>query len=162
VKGGAVKLDDWLVFFHILGAIVWVGAVILMNAMIARASRAPDRAAVLRLSRELEWVGPRLIGPSALVVIGVGIWLVLKDEWVGFSQVWIWLSLVLVAISMIRNGVYAAPESKRISRLAEERGAEDHEVRGRFNRLVWFGRLDLLILVAVLWLMVFKPGAPSA
>jgi uncharacterized membrane protein len=157
-----VTLDDWLVFFHILGAIVWVGAVILTNAMIARASRAPDRAAVLRLSRELEWVGPRLIGPSALVVIGVGIWLVLIQEWSAFSQVWIWLSLVLVAVSMIRNGVYAAPEGKRISRLAEERGAEDQEVQRRFNRLVWLGRLDLLILVAVLWLMVFKPGAPSA
>jgi hypothetical protein len=52
-------------------------------------------------------------------------------------------------------------EGKRISRLAEQRGAEDHQVRRRLNRLLWLGRLDLLILVAVPWLMVFKPGGPA-
>ncbi len=124
----------------------------------ARASRAPDRAAVLRLSRELEWVGPRLIGPSALVVIGLGIWLVPVEEGLAFSQLWIWLSLVLLAVSMVQNGVYSAPEGKRIARLAEQRGAEDPEVRRRLSRQLWLGRLDLLILVVVLWLMVFKPG----
>ncbi len=156
-----MELHEWLMFFHILGAIVWVGAVILMNAMMTRASRSPDRTAVLRLAGELEWVGPRLIGPSAAVVIGLGIWLVFVEEGLAFSQLWIWLSLVLVAVTMAQNGVYSAPEGKRIARLAEERGAEDPEVRHRLNRLLWLARLDILILVAVLWLMVFKPGGPS-
>jgi uncharacterized membrane protein len=31
-----MELHDWLMFLHILGAIVWVGAIILMNAMMAR------------------------------------------------------------------------------------------------------------------------------
>ena len=63
-----MELHDWLMFFHILGAIVWVGAVILMNAMMARASRAPDRTAVLRLAGELEWgrsPAHRSIGPGS-------------------------------------------------------------------------------------------------
>jgi hypothetical protein len=51
-----------------------------MNVVMARASRDPDRTAVLRLARELEWVGPGLVGPSSLVVIGLGIWLVLLEE----------------------------------------------------------------------------------
>jgi len=156
-----VELHDWLMFFHILGAIVWVGAVILTNAMMARVGRGPDQTAVLRLASELEWVGPRVIGPSALVVIGLGIWLVPVEEGLAFSQLWIWLSLLLVAVTMLQNGIYSAPESKRIVRLAEERGAEDREVRRRLSRLLWLGRLDLLILVAVVWLMVFKPGGPS-
>jgi hypothetical protein len=74
--------------------------VIVQNAVMARASGAPDRTVVLRLAAELEWVGPWLIGPSSLVVIGLGIWLVLLVEWAGFSQLWIWLSLALVAVSM--------------------------------------------------------------
>jgi uncharacterized membrane protein len=101
--------------------------------------------------------GPWLIGPSSLVVIGLGIWLVLLEEWAAFSQLWIWLSLVLVAVSTAQ-GIYSGSESKRISRLADERGAEDGEVRDRLSRLLWLARLDMLILVAVLWLMVFKPG----
>lgn len=157
-----MELHEWLMFFHILAAIVWVGSVVLMNAMMARTSRSPDRAAAaLRLSRELEWVGPRVIGPSALVVIGLGVWLVPVEEDLAFSQLWIWLSIVLVAVTMVQNGIYSVPEGKRIARLAEERGAEDPGVRHRLSRLLWLGRLDLLILVAVLWLMVFKPGGPS-
>lgn len=85
MEGRDRGLHDWLMFFHILGAIVWVGAVILTNVMMGRASRAHDRATVLRLSRELEWVGPRLIGPSALAVIGLGIWLVPVEEDLSFS-----------------------------------------------------------------------------
>ena len=156
-----MELHEWLMFLHILAAIVWVGAVILMNAMMARASRAPDRIAVHRLARDLEWAGPRLIGPSAAMVIGLGIWLTLLEKDLAFSQLWIWVSLVLVAVSMVQNGIYSAPEGKRISRLADERGAEDREVRHRLNRLLWLARLDILILVAVLWLMVFKPGGPA-
>ncbi len=104
---------------------------------------------------------PRLIGPSALVVIALGIWLVPVEEDLSFSQPWIWLSLVLVAVTMVQNGIYSAPEGKRIARLAEERGPEDREVRRRLSRLLWLGRLDVLILVVVLWLMVFKPGGPT-
>jgi uncharacterized membrane protein len=155
-----VGLHDWLMFFNILGAIVWVGAVILMTAMTERANRAPDGAAVLRLSRDLEWVGPWLIGTSSAVVIGAGIWLVFVEEGSAFSQLWLVLSLVLVGLSMV-EGIWSGPEGKRIARLAEERGAEDRDVRSRLKRLLWGGRLDLMILVAVLWLMVFKPGGPA-
>jgi hypothetical protein len=83
---------------------------------------------------------------------------VLLEEWADFSQLWIWLSLVLVAASTI-VGIYSGSEGKRISRLADERGAEDGGVRDRLRRLLWLARLDMLILVVVLWLMVFKPGA---
>ncbi len=153
-------LHDWLMFFHILGAIVWVGAVILMNAIMARASRDPDRTAVLRLSRELEWVGPWLIGTSSAVVIGAGIWLVFVEEGLAFSQLWIWLSLALVALSSAQ-GIYSGTEGKHVLRLSEERGAEDRDVLRRLHRLLWLARLDIVILVAVLWLMVFKPGGPA-
>ncbi len=153
-------LHDWLMFFHILGAIVWVGAVVLMNAIMARASRDRDRTAVLRLSRELEWVGPWLIGTSSAVVIGAGIWLVFVEEGLAFSQLWIWLSLALVALSSA-HGIYSGPEGKHVLRLSEERGAEDRDVLRRLHRLLWLARLDIVILVAVLWLMVFKPGGPA-
>jgi uncharacterized membrane protein len=155
-----MTLHNWLMFLHILGAIVWVGAVILLTAMTERANRAPDRAVVLRLSRDLEWVGPWLIGTSSAVVLGAGIWLVFVEEGMAFSQLWLVLTLILVGVSMVQ-GISSGPEGKRILLMADERGPEDREVRRRLNRLLWLGRLDLLILVAVLWLMVFKPGGPA-
>lgn len=152
-----MELHEWLLFFHVLASMIWVGAVIFQNAVMARASRASDRTAVLRLSRELEWVGPWLIGPASLVVIALGIWLVLLEEDWAFSQLWIWLALVLVAVSTVQ-GIYSGPEGKRVQRLADERGPDDGQVRRRLIRLLWLERLDVLILVVVVWLMVFKPG----
>lgn len=152
-------MDDWLVFLHILGAIVWMGASILTTAATARANRNPDRTVVARLSHELEWVGPWLIGPSAIVVIGLGIWLTLIEDWISFGHTWIWLSLVLVGVSMILGIGYFGPEGRRIGRIVTQRGAEDPEIRRRMGRLLAVNGLDVLILAVVLWLMVFKPGA---
>ena len=154
-----MELHEWLLFLHIVAATIWVGGAIVLNTVIARANRSPDRAQVVRLTADLEWVGPRLIGPSAMAVIGLGIWLVaIEEEWV-FSQTWIVLSLVLVGISMVLGMGYFGPEGKRISRITEQRGPEDPEARGRMDRLVWLSRLDVLILLVVVWAMVFKPGA---
>jgi uncharacterized membrane protein len=77
-----MELHEWLLFFHILAAIVWVGASITPSVIMTRANRGPDRAVVAGLAHELEWVGPFLIGPAALVVIGTGIWIVLIEDWV--------------------------------------------------------------------------------
>lgn len=154
-----MELHEWLKFFHVLAAIIWVGAAIVLNAVITRANRRPDRSAVVRLTSEVEWVGPLLISPAAVVVIGLGIWLVgLEDEW-AISQVWVILSLVLVGVSMILGIGYFGPEGKRISAMVEERGPADADARRRMDRLLWWARVDLLILLVVLWAMVFKPGA---
>lgn len=134
-----MELHEWLSFVHILGAVIWVGGVIVLNAVIARANRKGDPGAAVRLTIETDWVGPWLIFPSAVVVIGVGIWLVfLEEEW-AFSQLWIILALVLVGESTILGMGYFGPEGKRISRIVEERGPEDPDVRRRMSRLLLVG-----------------------
>ena len=152
-----MELREWLVFLHILGSVIWVGGTIVTTALMARASRAHDRTVILRLTDEIEWVGRRLVGPSVFVVVGVGVWLVpITEEW-HLTQLWIWLSLVLVAVSTFL-GIYSGAEGAEIPRLADELGAEHHEVRGRSSRLLWLAGLDTLILLVIVWLMVFKPG----
>ncbi|MBI4261026.1 MAG: DUF2269 family protein [Actinobacteria bacterium] len=154
-----MELHELLRFIHILGAVIWVGGVIVLNAVVTKASRRADRSAVIRLNEELDWVGPWIISPAATVMIGLGVWLVLlEDEW-AFSQLWIVLALVLVGMSMVLGMGYLGPEGKRISTLVKERGDADPDARRRMGRLLWVARLDVLILLVVLWAMVFKPGA---
>lgn len=149
--------EEWLGFFHVLAAIIWVGAVIFMNAMMAVASRGPDQTAVLRLAREFQRVGPLLMGPSFLVVVGSGIWLVALEDWAAFSQLWVWLALVLVAVSMLLS-IYSGSRRRRMSRVAAEPGPEESELLRGLRRNLWLSRLDMLVLVFVVWLMVLKPG----
>jgi uncharacterized membrane protein len=155
-----VELHEWLMFFHVLGSIVWVGGVIVLYALSEKTTRASDRMAVARATDQLEWVGQRLMAPSILVVVGLGIWLVILEGDITFSQPWIWLALVLVVASAL-PGVYSGQQRKRVARLAEEHGADDAEVRRLVDRVLWLARVDIVILVAVVWLMVFKPGGPS-
>lgn len=68
-----MELHEWLLFLHILAAIVWVGGAFVLSAVIARANRDPDRSVVARLAHDLDWVGPRLITPAAIAVIGLGV-----------------------------------------------------------------------------------------
>jgi uncharacterized membrane protein len=157
-----MELHEWLKFFHILVSIVWVGGVIVTYAMMEQARRSPDRSVVLHLARQSEWIGPRLIGPSAAAVVGIGIWLVfVEKKYVSFSQTWIWLTLILVAVSMIQNAVFAGPEDRRIAHAAEEAATEDGEAMRRLSRRIWLARFDVLILAVVVGLMVFKPGVPG-
>lgn len=149
--------EEWLAFFHVLAAIIWVGAVIFMNAMMAVAGRGPDQTAVLRLAREFQRVGPLLMGPSFLVVVGSGIWLVALEDWAAFSQLWVWLALVLVAVSMLLS-IYSGSRRRRMSRVAAEPGPEESELLRGLRRNLWLSRLDMLVLVFVVWLMVLKPG----
>jgi hypothetical protein len=72
-------------------------------------------------------------------VIGLGIWLVILEEWAAYSQVWIWLTLVLLAVSMGQNGIYSAPEGRRVAGLVGQPGPEDAEVGRRLSRLLGLG-----------------------
>lgn len=153
-----MELSDWLVFLHILGAIVWMGAALVQTAVVTRARRDPDRSLAVQRAHELEWVGPWLIGPASLVVIALGIWITVREDWISFSQTWIWLSLVLVAVSTVLGIGYFGPEGKRIGTIVSERGPNDPEAQRRVGRLQAVSYADLVILAAVLWLMVFKPG----
>lgn len=54
-----MELHDRLMSSTSWARMVWVGAVILMSAMMERTGHAPERAAVLRLFHQPKWVGPR-------------------------------------------------------------------------------------------------------
>ena len=100
-----------------------------------------------------------MFAPASLVVIAVGIAMVLVDPAWDFGQLWIMLSLVAVAISFITGATFLGPESGRIGKLIEERGPGDPEVMRRIGRTLVVSRIDYVVLLLVVVLMVFKPGA---
>ncbi|HEX6262199.1 MAG TPA: DUF2269 family protein [Actinomycetota bacterium] len=157
-KGGVMELSEWLAFIHILTAMFWVGAGVVLNLATSRVAASGDDERVVQFTRNVEFLGNWLIGPSAVAVVGTGIWITAIEEWVAFSQLWIILALVGVAVSMLLGMGYFGPEGKRLGRLAEERGASDPELKTRTRRLLLLSRLDILVLVFLTWDMVFKPG----
>jgi uncharacterized membrane protein len=149
-------LSDWLVFVHVLAAMVWVGGLAAFAAFSFHALRSDDPGTVARFVGSLRVVGPMILAPSSVLVLLVGIWLVLDGDGFSFGQTWIWLALVLLAAAVLVGVAYLARMAQGAERAV---AAGDHQLaRTQLRRWSWGIRLILLLLVVATWDMIFKPG----
>lgn len=149
-------LHEWLVFLHVLSAMVWVGGLVALIAFGTYLIRTGEDVAVARFITSLRVVGPLVLSPAAGLVLVLGIWMVVDDDAWTFGQTWIWLSLVLVAAAVLVGAVFLSRTT-----LAAERAAKagDHvQARHQLRRWSLGIMLILLLLVVTTWTMFFKPG----
>ncbi len=149
---------EGLLFVHILAAMIWVGGGILLTLVTARAQRERDIAFRLRFTRVTAMVGP-ISGISAMVVLLAGVGMVLiNDAWT-VSQTWIWLALVLFTTSILVGAGYFSRADKRI--LAAHEAGNLEEADRLTRQMLIVSRADIALLLVIVELMVFKPGAPG-
>jgi uncharacterized membrane protein len=149
---------NWLLFFHILAAIIWVGGAIMLNILNTRSIRSGDPARLASTAQETAWVGTRVIAPTTLILLVLGLVMVGVNEAWTIGQLWIILALVLFGITFATGAFFLGPEAGRIGKLVEKRGPADPEVRRRLRRVVLVGRVDLITLIVIVWDMAVKPG----
>jgi uncharacterized membrane protein len=148
----------WLVLVHVLAAMAWVGGgtIVLGTLVSARRSRDPEH--VDRVMQSLAWADTWLAIPAPLVVLITGIAMVaLNGAW-SFTQAWILGSIGLMVAYEIVAVTIGARLYRRIddARRAGTLVGDGHAATMRaWSRL---GVLLLAILVAIVGLMVFKPG----
>jgi uncharacterized membrane protein len=153
-------LDTYTVlkFLHILAAITWVGSAIFIQAYASIAIRAGDPVEIGTFTKRVAFFGLRLITPSAVLVLVLGVALVVDSAW-NFSDTWIELALLGFAITFLTGALFIGPESERISKLIDTEGADSPECRRRIRRIFLVSRLDLVLIVLIVLDMVTKPGA---
>jgi uncharacterized membrane protein len=148
----------WLLAFHILLAVVWVGSNTAIQVFVIRALRAgPDRIAYF--AKEIEWYGTRVLVPSSLILVILG-FILLHESSGAFDlgQGWVMFGFIVWLLSFIAGAGYLGPESGRLGKLAEERSPDDPEYQGRIRRIFVVSRIELLLLVLVVLDMTVKPG----
>jgi uncharacterized membrane protein len=157
---GVVGSDayKWLLAFHILFAVVWVGSNVAIQIFVIRAKRAgAERLAYF--AGEIEWYGTRVLVPSSLLLVILGF--ILLHESSGaydLGQGWVTFGFVVWLLSFIAGSAYLGPESGRLSKLVEQRGAEDAEYQRRLSRIFLVSRIELVLLILVVVDMAIKPG----
>jgi uncharacterized membrane protein len=148
----------WLLAFHILFAVVWVGSNTAIQIFVIRAKRAGgDRIAYL--ASEIEWYGTRILIPSSLILVVLGF--ILLHESSGaydLGQGWVTFGFVVWLLSFIAGAGYLGPESGRLGKLVDERGPEDAEYQRRLGRIFVVSRIELVLLILVVLDMTVKPG----
>lgn len=157
----AVTKYDWLLLVHILGAFLFLSGSIVAGILALAAmqrERPSEVALLLRLVRPVVV----LVGVGSLVALGLGIWLA---EYVGYGlgKGWIVAAIVLWAASAAL--AWPAGTKLRHTREFAERLAQDGDrpndelrVAVRNPRVLAMNGAAFVLLLAILVLMVWKPG----
>jgi uncharacterized membrane protein len=146
--------EFWL-FVHVLMAIVWVGGNIHLQIIGTRLQAAGDPLQMAQFARQTEWVGTRILTPASVLIVITGVILVL-DQW-DFEQLWIIIGMAGFLYSFVNGAFFLGPLSGKTGKMMEERSPEDPEIQGNLARLFTLARIELVILIVVVWAMTMKP-----
>jgi uncharacterized membrane protein len=149
-------LYDWLLFFHVLMAIIWVGGGIALQILGTRIYRAGNRERLYEMAGDFEFVGTRVFTPASLLLLGLGIWMVIIGPW-NFGMIWIDLGLVMFGYSFVSGAFYLGPQVARVKAIAATEGSGSQQVAVLIRRLFVVHRVELTFLVLIVLDMVTKP-----
>jgi uncharacterized membrane protein len=152
---------EWALLLHLVGAIVFFAGLVVatVGALAARRRTRPSEVALLLGTAR--W-GVPLVGVGAVLALAAGFWL-LEETAYGLEG-WVVASLVLLAVSAVAGGL-GGQGPKRARQLAERLAAEgdlpDAGLQAQLRRpsADALNVVAAIAAVAILVLMVFKPGA---
>jgi uncharacterized membrane protein len=145
----------WL-FLHITAAIVWIGGAIAGQVFGVLAKRSGDASQSAAFGRSMSFVGMYVFLPSALVVVLTGALLVEDGNW-DWGEPFVVFGLVGWAVVAATAFAYVLREmGKAGARMAAE--GPSPELAARVGRLVLIARVLIVVLVAIVFVMVVKPG----
>jgi uncharacterized membrane protein len=154
--------ENAALFLHLVGAFALIAgscvAAVAFEA--ARRRTAPSEIALLLgLSR----IGVALVGIGTLLVVVFGLWLVDLGDW-SYRAGWVDGALALL-VAAVALGAIGGQTPKRARKLATRLASEGAPASPELRALLDDGRarainyLSGVLLLAILVLMVFKPGA---
>jgi uncharacterized membrane protein len=153
---------QWLIGFHVVGAFLFVSGAVAVGALYTLATRRekPSEVAfLLGLTRPAVAV----VGAGALLTLGLGAWLVDYKRW-DWGDGWITAALLLWIASVVLGAIggRSARHTRYLAeRLAAEGDGPSEDLRRKLadpvTQALNYG--SFLAVVAVLALMIWKPGA---
>lgn len=158
-------MEDVALFFHLLGAFSLISGVIVAGDALESARRR-ETPAEIALMLGLSRIGVVLVGVGTLLVLGFGLWLLHLGDW-GYGAGWVDAALGLLVVTVVL-GTIGGRRPKRARVLATRLAAEDAPASSELRTLLddrptlAANYLSALLLVAIVVLMVFKPGAPHS
>lgn len=141
---------------HILGVVVWMGTGIVMALLSGRVKSEGKKDKMFELAEIMEWLTPRTFIPASIVTLASGVIMVYASERILITDLWIVLSFGGVMLSMILGGGVIGRINKQILLLKDDKDKEK-ECTALYSRLMFFHRLDLIIILLVLIDMIAKP-----
>jgi uncharacterized membrane protein len=151
-------MNQWLLFFHVLFAVVWLGGAIYVEGLMASANRTGDASVVMGVYKRVAPTNRRLFSVAGIGVIVFGFWLV-AELGLKFETVWISVAIVVALLAVAIDLFYETPKASRIVALVDVNGARDAEAVELVKKVSMFGHVRTLLLFVALVMMIFRFGA---
>ncbi len=147
-------------FFHLIGALLFVAGVVLAGAgfEVARRREQPAEIAVLL---GLARIGVLLVALGTLLIAAFGLWMVHLGHW-GYGSGWVDASIGLFVVALALGGVggQSPKQARRLAtKLAERNAPVNDELRALLEDSLSLAENygSLLLIVVIVAFMVFKP-----
>lgn len=153
-------MQELALFFHLLGALLFIAGVVLAGAVF-EAARRRQQPGEIALLLGLARIGVLLVGVGALLLLGFGLWL-RHLEHVSAGAAWIDWSSALFLLALALGGLAGQrPKRARLlaARLAGEGQPASTELRALLDDRLSLAAnyTSIALMLAILALMVFKP-----
>lgn len=152
----AITTYEWLLSAHVLAAVMWVGGAVMLTLLALMTIGLRDPIRLAQFAKQAAFLGATYFPPLSLIVVAVGFGLVENGDW-GYGPTWIRIGIAGWAASFLIGAGYLGPHAKRLSRLLDERPAEDLEVQALIRRILLVARIDAVILLFIVFDMTAKP-----
>jgi uncharacterized membrane protein len=157
-----VDTYDWLLFLHVTGAFLLLGGGVVASALNIAALRR-DRPSEILLLFGLTRIAVASILAGSVLAFVFGLWLV-NEAGYGYGDGWIVAAIVLLILGNAIGG-FAGSRDARTAKFAQELVAQgdapsaDLQARVRDPITLVCNYGSGLLLVALLAIMIWKPGA---
>ena len=158
-----MSLNDWILSLHLLSAFAMLGAQVVFTTMIVALWRTDSTRRVTSLML-VSRIGAVVVIVGAVGTLVFGVWLSLSKEPYDIWDPWIVAALVLWLVAGALGGqggtLYgnAALEAAKLHESGVETSAELSTTYGP-SRAFWLHVAGTVLVVAILVLMIWKPGA---
>jgi uncharacterized membrane protein len=153
-------MDDAVLFFHLLGALVFAAGVAVAGVAFESARRR-DRPAEVSLLLGLARIGALLVVSGGLLLLVCGLWLVELED-VGFGAGWLDAAITLFVLALLLGGI-GGQRPKRARKLASRLAGDGEQADAELKALLAdplsraANYASAALVPAILALMVFKP-----
>src|SRR4051812_47768526 len=94
---------DWYSVFklvHLVAAVIWVGGGCALTVSALRAERAGDDEGLVRIGKQVEWIGMRIFTPASFVVLAFGFAMAEKGD-LDYGEFWLSFGLAAWLVSAL-------------------------------------------------------------
>jgi uncharacterized membrane protein len=145
----------WL-FLHVLATMVWIGGAVTAQVFGILTKRAASPVESVAFGRNMAAVAKWVFLPASVLVVATGAALTEDGDW-GWSEPFVLAGLIGgIAVAVVGIG-YVTPRMGKVGARISAEGPSPAAL-GEMNRLVWFARGLILVLVAIVFMMVAKLG----